>query len=207
MTREIIVSILEGEGAEGRGGSFKIGEEREATEVQATIVVTGGAGFIGSALIRQLIRETDATVVNLDKLTYAGDLTSLAECSESPRYYFEHHDICDTEAVRRIFERYKPTAVVHLAAESHEERGTKQHCAGEHAGETPQPGASEAAAEGSLQSAVPRCAERRRQSTEPQHLATSRVIARRDAWRRWALGSPRAELHGAAQRVQPMSSI
>src|SRR5262245_33312246 len=98
------------------------GEEREAPGAPATIVVTGGAGFIGSALIRQLVRETDATVVNLDKLTYAGDLTSLAECSESPRYHFERADICDADAVRRILDRYRPSAVIHLAAESHVDR-------------------------------------------------------------------------------------
>ena len=98
------------------------GEEREVGTNPDRIVVTGGAGFIGSALIRQLVRETDCEVVNLDKLTYAGDLTSLAGCSESPRYHFERADICDADAVRRIVERYKPTAILHLAAESHVDR-------------------------------------------------------------------------------------
>ncbi|MDB5350560.1 MAG: rfbB [Planctomycetota bacterium] len=97
------------------------GEPRDAYG-PARIVVTGGAGFIGSALIRQLVRETDACVINLDKLTYAGDLTSLAEAADSPRYQFERADICDSEAVRRVFERHRPTAVMHLAAESHVDR-------------------------------------------------------------------------------------
>jgi dTDP-glucose 4,6-dehydratase len=86
------------------------------------IVVSGGAGFIGSAVIRQIIRETSAEVINLDKLTYAGDLTSLAEVSTNPRYHFVKADICDTDAVRQILETYQPTAIMHLAAESHVDR-------------------------------------------------------------------------------------
>ena len=86
------------------------------------IVVTGGAGFIGSALIRQMVQESEAEVINLDKLTYAGDLTSLAEVSSCPRYHFEKADICDAQAVRRILETYEPTAIMHLAAESHVDR-------------------------------------------------------------------------------------
>ncbi len=86
------------------------------------ILVTGGAGFIGSALVRQLIRETDADVVNVDKLTYAGNLDSLAEAAESPRHDFERVDIVDASAVRRVFEQYQPSAVIHLAAESHVDR-------------------------------------------------------------------------------------
>ena len=97
-------------------------ETSEQDVAAERIMVTGGAGFIGSALIRQLVRETEAQVINLDKLTYAGDLTSLAEASSSPRYHFEKADICDAEAVRRIFETYRPTAVMHLAAESHVDR-------------------------------------------------------------------------------------
>jgi len=86
------------------------------------IIVTGGAGFIGSAVIRYLIDETDYTVVNVDKLTYAGNLESLDTVSENPRYHFEHADICDAEAVGRIFQHYQPTVVMHLAAESHVDR-------------------------------------------------------------------------------------
>ncbi len=85
-------------------------------------LITGGAGFIGSAVIRHLIRNTDHEVVNLDKLTYAGNLQSLREVKNDPRYSFEHADICDAEAVRRIFDTHCPDIVMHLAAESHVDR-------------------------------------------------------------------------------------
>jgi dTDP-glucose 4,6-dehydratase len=83
------------------------------------ILVTGGAGFIGSAVVRQWIGETDATVVNIDKLTYAGNLHSLASALHHPRHIFEQVDICDSRAVGRLFAEYRPDAVMHLAAESH----------------------------------------------------------------------------------------
>lgn len=86
------------------------------------IIVTGGAGFIGSALIRYLIRETDCEVVNLDKLTYAGNLASLKEVENSPRYHFVRMDICDGTGVTRLFEEFQPDAIMHLAAESHVDR-------------------------------------------------------------------------------------
>ena len=86
------------------------------------ILVTGGAGFIGSAVVRQYIRETDHEVVNVDKLTYAGNLESLAEAGSSPRHHFEQVDICDAAEVRRVFETHQPDAVMHLAAESHVDR-------------------------------------------------------------------------------------
>ncbi|MCQ2379703.1 MAG: dTDP-glucose 4,6-dehydratase [Victivallaceae bacterium] len=86
------------------------------------ILVTGGAGFIGSALVRHLIRETGAEVLNLDKLTYAGNLESLKEVDSSPRYRFVKGDICDATLVRSLFESFRPTAVMHLAAESHVDR-------------------------------------------------------------------------------------
>ncbi len=86
------------------------------------IVVTGGAGFIGSAVVRYLIQHTDATVVNVDKLTYAGNLESLAAVSRHPRYRFERVDICDTKELERIFDAHRPSAVMHLAAESHVDR-------------------------------------------------------------------------------------
>jgi len=86
------------------------------------ILVTGGAGFIGSAVVRHLINNTDAAVCVVDKLTYAGNLESLAEVADSPRYRFEKVDICDKENLDRVFADFKPTHVMHLAAESHVDR-------------------------------------------------------------------------------------
>ena len=87
-----------------------------------TILVTGGAGFIGSAVVRHLINDTDHTVVNLDKLTYAGNLESLTSVSNSDRYSFEQVDICDAEEVKRVFNTHQPDIIMHLAAESHVDR-------------------------------------------------------------------------------------
>ena len=87
-----------------------------------TILVTGGAGFIGSAVVRHLINDTDHTVVNLDKLTYAGNLESLTPVSDSDRYSFEQVDICDAEEVKRVFNTHQPDIIMHLAAESHVDR-------------------------------------------------------------------------------------
>jgi dTDP-glucose 4,6-dehydratase len=86
------------------------------------IIVTGGAGFIGSAVCRHLIKETDTVVVNVDKLTYAGNLDSLTTISADPRYRFCKTDICDEVAMRKLFEEVLPDAVLHLAAESHVDR-------------------------------------------------------------------------------------
>lgn len=87
-----------------------------------TVLVTGGAGFIGSEVIRQYINETDTTVVNVDKLTYAGNPESLLSVADNPRYHFEQVDICDAAEVKRLFEQYQPDAIMHLAAESHVDR-------------------------------------------------------------------------------------
>ncbi len=90
--------------------------------ISRTILVTGGAGFIGSAVVRYLIKQTDHRVINLDKLTYAGNLESLISVAESPRYHFICEDIVNTQAIRAILAEFTPDAVMHLAAESHVDR-------------------------------------------------------------------------------------
>jgi dTDP-glucose 4,6-dehydratase len=92
-------------------------------------LVTGGAGFIGSAVCRYLIRETEASVINVDKLTYAANLDSLAEIADDPRYRFEKVDICDAPEVDRVFHELQPDAIMHLAAESHVDRSIDQPAA------------------------------------------------------------------------------
>jgi len=87
-----------------------------------TLLVTGGAGFIGSAVIRELIASTSYDVVNIDKLTYAGNLESLKSVSDNPRYTFAHVDICDKIAITELFDKYQPVGILHLAAESHVDR-------------------------------------------------------------------------------------
>ncbi|WP_336817980.1 dTDP-glucose 4,6-dehydratase [Cedecea sp. MMO-103] len=86
------------------------------------ILVTGGAGFIGSAVVRHIINNTQDSVVNVDKLTYAGNLESLADIAANQRYYFVQADICDAAEIDRIFHEHQPDAVMHLAAESHVDR-------------------------------------------------------------------------------------
>ena len=86
------------------------------------IVVTGGYGFIGSALIRLLLSETDHEVLNIDKLTYAANLASIPAADGNPKYRFVRADIADAQAMRTVFEEFKPDAVMHLAAESHVDR-------------------------------------------------------------------------------------
>ena len=86
------------------------------------IIVTGGAGFIGSAVVRQFLAETDVTVINVDKLTYAGNLGSLPGLLDNPRHIFEQIDICNAQEVERVFQEHQPDAIMHLAAESHVDR-------------------------------------------------------------------------------------
>lgn len=86
------------------------------------LLITGGAGFIGSALIRYLLEYTDYTIINVDKLTYAGNLSSLKSVDKSERYHFYKIDICDREPIQQVFQEYEPDAVIHLAAESHVDR-------------------------------------------------------------------------------------
>ena len=87
------------------------------------IVITGGAGFIGSHVVRLFVNKyPEYKIINLDKLTYAGNLASLKEIADSPRYSFARLDICDREGVSRLFEEFQPDAIMHLAAESHVDR-------------------------------------------------------------------------------------
>lgn len=86
------------------------------------IIITGGAGFIGSAVIRHIIQTTNHEVLNVDKLTYAGNLESLSLVDKNPRYHFSQTDICDRVELDKLFELFQPDAVMHLAAESHVDR-------------------------------------------------------------------------------------
>lgn len=86
------------------------------------ILITGGAGFIGSAVVRHIIQNTENEVLNVDKLTYAGNLESLISVADNPRYQFSQTDICDRAALDKLFETFQPDAVMHLAAESHVDR-------------------------------------------------------------------------------------
>jgi len=86
------------------------------------LLITGGAGFIGSAVIRHIIDNTDHSVVNVDKLTYAGNLESLISVENNSRYTFEQMDICDAAEIKRVFNEHQPDIVMHLAAESHVDR-------------------------------------------------------------------------------------
>ncbi len=86
------------------------------------ILVTGGAGFIGSAVVRHIIENTSNSVINVDKLTYAGNLESLSSVSDNERYFFEQLDICKAVKLEQVFTKYQPDVVMHLAAESHVDR-------------------------------------------------------------------------------------
>ena len=92
-----------------------------------TLVITGGAGFIGSAVISHIINNTDHFVINVDKLTYAGNLESLTSIEKDARYVFEKVDICDAGEVKRVLNQYQPNIIMHLAAESHVDRSIDGH--------------------------------------------------------------------------------
>jgi len=85
-------------------------------------LITGGCGFIGSAVIRHIIKNTNDIVINIDKLTYAGNLESLESVERSDRYIFDKTDICDKQELQRVFDKYQPEKIMHLAAESHVDR-------------------------------------------------------------------------------------
>ena len=87
-----------------------------------TVFITGGAGFIGSALVRYLIQDSEVNVVNVDKLTYAGSLHSLGDAAQHPRHHFHQEDIVDADKMRELVQQYQPDFIMHLAAESHVDR-------------------------------------------------------------------------------------
>jgi len=95
---------------------------KETTMTSKKLLITGGAGFIGSAVIRHIINNTNHSIVNVDKLTYAGNLESLESVENDARYVFEQVDICDANEIKRVFNEYQPDIVMHLAAESHVDR-------------------------------------------------------------------------------------
>ena len=102
-----------------------VANKRKTAIPKGTILVTGGCGFIGSAVVRYLIHHTDYAVVNVDALTYAGDLATVANVKNYPFYHFERADIRDGQKMVELFQYYRPTGVIHLAAESHVDRSIK----------------------------------------------------------------------------------
>ncbi|MDE6243576.1 MAG: GDP-mannose 4,6-dehydratase, partial [Muribaculaceae bacterium] len=96
------------------------------TDFSRSIIVTGGAGFIGSHLVRRLVKNyPDYRIINVDKLTYAGNLENLKDIESAPNYLFERLDICDHEKIAELMRRYSVTGIIHLAAESHVDRSIK----------------------------------------------------------------------------------
>ena len=92
------------------------------------ILISGGAGFIGSAVIRHLINKTSHEVLNIDKLTYAGNLDSIKSVEKSDRYKFIKADICKSNSIKKIFFEFEPNIVIHLAAETHVDRSINNPC-------------------------------------------------------------------------------
>src|SRR5690554_4575528 len=97
-------------------------KHKKVMKLSKTIVITGGAGFIGSAVVRELINHSEHTVINVDKLTYAGNLDSLTSVVDAPHYHFVQGDITDAEQMARVLTEYQPDIIMHLAAESHVDR-------------------------------------------------------------------------------------
>jgi len=95
---------------------------KETVMTSKKLLITGGAGFIGSAVIRHIINNTNHSVINVDKLTYAGNLESLISVESDSRYTFAQVDICDANEIKRVFNEHQPDIVMHLAAESHVDR-------------------------------------------------------------------------------------
>ena len=118
----IVETVIPGNGNNHGAVLVLAVETKRGTSALKTVIVTGGAGFIGSAVIRHLIAQGGYRVINFDKLTYAGNLESLVSVADHPNYHFEKGDICDHRLVKNVFIEFRPWAMMHLAAESHVDR-------------------------------------------------------------------------------------